>query len=1164
MKYTPQQEQAITTRSVSVALAAGAGCGKTFVLTQRFVAQLVEDPSEETLAGLMAITFTDRAAREMRDRIRETVRQQLAGCSEEEAGAWEIILRELESARIQTVHSFCTATLRSHATELGMDPDFAVLDEPTASAMLNQAVQTVLEQQLRENNEQASELVLRYGLEGVQQLLRSFAKQRFRYREAAQIAEDDKSLINFWLDHFHHECLPKRIKHFADSAAVQEVKQLLREDIELPEVMQQRRAVIIHLFDILDETGMLNAEQLTEMNAHAKIQGGGSKKKWETEELYETVGSALKQLRDSIKKLLEAVEFDNAGAELGAKFGLQLLRLSELVIEEFQEQKQQRAALDFDDLILMMRDLLEQHPAVTKQLQQTTQFLMLDEFQDTDPVQTQIVKSVCGDRLTTGGLFLVGDVKQSIYRFRRADPTVFQQLRRQIPEAGRLSLTQNFRSQQEILDFVNFLFGPEMGDDYDDLHAFETKRYLPKAKTEFLWSNAEDLAGSNVDVKRKVEAEWIASRISQLLDAPTPCIRCKNSQSKETELRRVEPGDIVILFRAFSNLAVYEDALRKSGVDYYVVGGRAFFAQQEIYDFVNLCKFLDDDTDEVSLAGILRSPLFSWSDDCLMLMKRSHETLLQSILADEFPAALPENQLAPVANARRVLRRLLMMRTESGIGQLLRHAVHETAYDAALLCEFLGERKVANLQKLIEMADDFDRIGLLGLSEFADRLLESISEEAREELAATHPETGNVVRLMTVHQSKGLEFPIVVVADVNRSQNSNTDRAVLSPQLGPLLSLPTIKGEKNENPAMRMYRFYENCADEQEAIRLFYVATTRAADRLILSAFWNPDEKIAGAWMKLLNKRFHLETGLPKGDSLLGQSHNPGFEREHIPEIEVIASKPEKRANVSKKRTVRLSDWSKLLEKSTPISPPEIALPLLINSAVRERFSVSELEATDEELQEKPAPTKRPRSKKGDSLSLVEAGLLGDLVHAAAEKIDPAQPDDPETMLLQLCSQFEKEIPEKLQKMALARVKLFLNSPILAELEQAKNVFRETEFLLRFENHLEHPALIAGTVDCLLQDNQNQWHLIDYKTGTLAESPAQVMEKYGLQMSLYAMAIKELTSDYPKSIRIVQLAETDRIVELDLTSEVLSQFQARIAAAISYLNSDDSLHCLQQ
>ncbi len=1155
MKYTPQQEKAITTRAVSVALAAGAGCGKTFVLTQRFVAQLIDNPSEQTLDGLMAITFTDRAAREMRDRIRQAVRQQLARCSEQEAEAWEAILRELESARIQTVHSFCTATLRSHATELGMDPDFAVLDEPTTSALLTQVVQTVLEQQLRKKNQQAAELVLRYGLEGVQQLLRSLATQRFRYREAAQIAQDEKSLINFWLDHFQNHFLPKRFKHFADSDSVRQIKQLLAENITLPETMQQRFAVLAQSFRLLDEQGTLSLQQVAEMSDHAKIQGGGSKKLWESEELYETVRDTLKQLRDSIKKLQEAVEFDQAGAELGAKYGLQLLRLAELVIEEFQLQKKQRAALDYDDLILMMRDLLEQYPAVAKQLQQSTHFLMLDEFQDTDPVQTQIVKSICGERLTTGGLFLVGDVKQSIYRFRRADPSVFQQLRLQIPEQGRLALTQNFRSQQEILDFVNFLFGPEMGDDYDDLHAFDTRRYPPKAKTEFLWASDEELGQITVDDKRKVEAKSIATRISQLLDDPTPCIRNKNPQTGETELRSVQPGDIVILLRAFSNLALYEDALRKAGVDYYVVGGRAFFAQQEIYDFVNLCRFLDDDTDEVSLAGILRSPLFSWSDDCLMLMRRAHETLLHSILADEIPAALPRDQHAPVANARRVLNQLLLMRNELGIGQLLRYAVQETAYDAALLSEFLGERKVANLQKLIEMADDFDRIGLLGLSEFADRLLESISEQAREELAATHPETGNVVRLMTVHQSKGLEFPVVIVADINRETASQTERAVLSPQLGPLLSPPIIKGEKRDNPAMQFYRFYENCADEQESIRLFYVATTRAADRLILSAYWNTDEKIKGTWLKLLNKRFHLETGLPRGDSLLGQSHNAGLERDRIPEIEVIDNISQKKATISGKRTVRLSDWYHHLEKAKPVAPPAIARPLPVQTTLRNRFSVSELEATDEELQSQSAPAAHSQSGKNSSLTLSEAGLLGDLVHAAAEKIDPQQPGDSEKIILQVCSQFEKEIPEKLQQMAVARLQHLLNSPVLAELKNAKRLFRETEFLLRFEYRSDHSVLIAGTVDCLLQDEQNQWHLIDYKTGTLAESTDQVMEKYGLQMTLYAMAIKELTSDFPKSIRIMQLAQTSRLVELDLRPEIFKQFQQRITAAIVSLQA---------
>ncbi|MBL4886109.1 MAG: PD-(D/E)XK nuclease family protein, partial [Planctomycetaceae bacterium] len=727
----------------------------------------------------------------------------------------------------------------------------------------------------------------------------------------------------------------------------------------------------------------------------------------------------------------------------------------------------------------------------------------------------------------------------------------------------------NFRSQQEILDFVNFLFGPEMGDDYDDLHAFDIGPYPPKRKTEFLWSSDEEALGDNVEQTRKIEADWIAKRISQLLSDPTPRIRQKNQQTGESELRPVQPGDIVILFRAFSNLGVYEEALRKTGAEYYVVGGRAFFAQQEIYDFVNLCKFLDDDTDEVSLAGILRSPMFSWTDDCLMLMRRTYETLAQSILSDEIPVELPEHQQTPVANARRVLNQLLAMRAELGIGQLLRYAVSETAYDASLLCEFLGERKVANLQKLIEMGDEFDRVGLLGLTEFADRLLESISEEAREELAATHPETGNVVRLMTVHQSKGLEFPVVIVADVNRSLTSNTDRSVLSPVLGPLVTLPMIRGEKAENPAMRMYRFYENSADEQEAIRLFYVATTRAADHLILSAPWTGDTKMSGPWMKLLNQRFHLETGLPKGDSLLGQSQRPGVERNRIPDIDVVTKRPEASGSVSRKRSVRLSDWMNHLEKTTSEAPAKIALPFQRECAARVRFSVSEIEATDESLcliagdaingEDTISSTAQTETTQGKSLPLAQAELLGDLLHAAVEEMNPQQPGDASQMIIALSKRFDKEVSEKLQQTAITRLDHFMNSSVLQELANAKQLYREAEFMLRFDSgSLESSAIIAGTVDCLVQDSEDRWGLIDYKTGALPTSAEGVIAKYGLQMTLYALAIKELTSEFPRSIRIVQLSETPRVVDLDLTPLHIEAFTKRITTAISHLRSGNN------
>jgi ATP-dependent helicase/nuclease subunit A len=920
MKYTPQQSAAIQTRDVSIALAAGAGCGKTFVLTQRFVAELLDDPRPETLAGMMAITFTDRAAREMRDRIREAVRAVIVECDEASLPVWQEILRDLETARIQTIHSFCATTLRAFATELGLDPDFGVLDEPTALAIRNDVVQSELIRLLQQQDEATCEMVLRFGIEGVVARLHELLAQRFDLRETAALATDTTTLIEHWSAYHRDQFLPLRFAELASHWAAAELPQLLNGVKTTSKKMEPRIPILLTHLETLSQQQTLSPTELQELRNNATVQYV-TPKHWPDPDLHDRVRDCCQALRKQIDGMLKLVQLDPTLLARSAHFGVMTLQMTQSVAAAYDRAKAERAVLDFDDLLLGVSELLDTHTEVRSQLQRSIRFLLLDEFQDTDPVQSRMVESLCGERLTTGGLFLVGDVKQSIYRFRRADPNVFRQLRGRIPQSGQLALTKNFRSQQEILDFVNFLFGPAMPDEYDALEAFGTERYPPEQKTEFLLSHSDQDEQLTVDEKRAVEANWIAGRITELLSDGVPRIRQKNADSGQMSLRPTEPGDIVILFRAMSNLALYENALRKAGVDYYVVGGRAFFAQQEIYDLVNLCRYLDDDTDEVALLGVLRSPLFGCSDDTVMLLANQNGGLSSAIISDQVPGGLKPEQTGAVQRARTVLQQLLTISGQIGIGPLLRFAVEQTAYDAALLTEFLGERKVANLHKLLGMADQFDQIGLLGLAEFADRLLESVNEEAKEELAATHPESGNVVRLMTVHQSKGLEFPVVFVADVNRKQNASSESAVLSPQLGPLLSLPKVAGVSDDNPALQMHRSQEQLEDEAEAIRLFYVATTRAADHLVISSYWTPDEKLTGAAMKLLDERFDLQTGLPAGDAILGQSHNAGVNWQQIPQIHVITSPPKIPVRDRTARKTQLAEWPERLAQAEPIAP---------------------------------------------------------------------------------------------------------------------------------------------------------------------------------------------------------------------------------------------------
>ncbi|WP_237226708.1 UvrD-helicase domain-containing protein [Rubinisphaera sp. JC750] len=1157
MPYTPQQAQAIQTRDVSIALAAGAGCGKTFVLTQRFVTELLQQPSAETLSGLMAITFTDRAAREMRDRIREAVRDQLLTCEDADQPAWQEILQNLETARVQTIHAFCGATLRTHATELGLDPDFGMLDEPTAAAMRNQVIQSELSRLLRERNADLQELILRYGLEGTMSRLQSLVLQRFQLAEARQVAADEAELEAHWREYHQQVFLPERMRSLSQESDAPLLFSLLRENECTAPKMSERRIVLLGLLEELERTGTLSREQLEDLKDNAKIQGA-RENHWPDPEVHHQVKEACERLRKEVGALIDVLTLDEEAVRLAARYGMQALRITESVVAAYEQAKQDRAMLDFDDLLLNLRDLLQNRPAAKEQLQKSTKFLLLDEFQDTDPVQSEIVRAICGDRLTSGGLFLVGDVKQSIYRFRRADPTVFRQLRSEIPQKGQLSLTNNFRSQQGVLDFVNFLFGPAMGEEYDALEAFDQTDYPPAEKTEFLFANDPELTKPSAGEARVVEAEWIAARIEELLSDPTPRVRKRDKATGEVTLRRVEPGDITVLFRAFSNLGLYEDALRKRHLDYYVVAGRAFFAQQEVFDMVNLCRYLDDDTDETALVGVLRSPLFGWNDDTIMQMGRHFGEFSPALLSDEMPAGVTKDQASAVKSARRVLRELLGRRLSSGIGPLLRFAVEQTAYDAALMTEFLGERKVANLRKLLDMADDFDQVGFLGMSEFADRLLESISEEAKEELAATHPESGNVVRLMTVHQSKGLEFPVVFVADVNRPSRNNTDTAVLSPVLGPLLGLPRGAETEQKNPGMMMHSHAEGLEDQAESIRLFYVATTRAADLLILSAYFDEETKASGSWMKLLQERFDLQTGLPHGDQLLGQTQQAGIERDRIPRIAVRSEIPQVAKPKKVPRKLKLADWDDVLATTEPVAPPAIALPLEPDRAYRERFSVSELESVDSSFHGSKVTSGSTANEASAAVRLREAELLGNLLHAALEQFDPElPPDNLSEFIERLATGFSDYIAPDLRETAVSRFRELLDSDFILELKTAGRLYRETEFLLRWSRpEIGRPAFIAGTVDCLLQDSEGAWHLIDYKTGNLPAEPSAVVDKFGLQMTLYAKAIEQLTGNPPRSIRIVQVNENPRTVKIDLTAERIRDFEAAIDQAIVFLRSN--------
>ena len=542
---------------------------------------------------------------------------------------------------------------------------------------------------------------------------------------------------------------------------------------------------------------------------------------------------------------------------------------------------------------------------------------------------------------------------------------------------------------------------------------------------------------------------------------------------------------------------------RRRGIEYYLVGGRAFFAQQEVYDVVNLCAFLNDPEDAIALVGVLRSPFFSLSDDTLVALAGFERPLRES-LREPPPPDLPEGQKEQVRLAARLLDELLRKKDRLPLAQLLELAVERTGYDASQLHEFLGRRKVANLRKLIDMARQFDRSGRGTLSDFAQRLRDSISEETVEELAATHPEISNVVRLMTIHQAKGLEFPVVIVADMDRPSRGPEGKAIYHREFGPLLPPPVAGLEEPRHLALEMNRYIEKREDEAESLRVLYVALTRAADYLILSSGLDAKGRPHSLWMKHLAAHFDLQTGLPKGDPYLGTTLKKKGATAAIPEIHVHHSAPDlAKVSSRKSKTAPLSEFREIVEEGESGSLPPLMRPLPAARTATPRFSVSAIEQADSlsHGSASPWPDFVDPLDEEERRDRDDPTLLGTLVHNVIDRLpwtlrkkggSPSERPDAAEIAGIVNAALRGLPPSDSRNIsaeaAVRRVQAFVESDLWSELAGAQRWFREIDFLLpwplssAFETE---QAIISGQIDCLVQTAQGTWKIIDYKTGRI-------------------------------------------------------------------------------
>ena len=825
LTLTPEQHRAVHTDGQDILVQAGAGSGKTRVLVERYIRLLREG---HTVYDLVAITFTEKAAREMRDRVRralEELRRQ-----EPHNPRWRDLYLQLADARIGTIHAFCARLLREYAAEAELDPDFEILDEIDSDIVLEEVVENAAIALAETDHETAFTLFDIYDPFQVQRTLKTLLRQPDTLDALQRTAETLPP------DDLPADVL-RRLDTHPDYTKLKTALANLRQALDLgppdDKLYNKVRELVEHAEAA--ETALADTDLdalITALRGCATLKFGnyGKKEAWQQAGLDKNdVRHSMQMLKDAAEALCETLLAAEEARLLRA-----WARAARLARDMFTAEKRTRPALDFDDLEIEAARLLTK-PDVADDVRAHIAHILVDEFQDTNTRQLAIVQALRGAP-NQGRLFVVGDAKQSIYAFRNADVRAFLALADEITTHGGLTieLNRSFRTHKALVERFNALFAPLFDDENAEQVPFQpldAHRPTPAAgKPPFVRCIAFDKP-RNIDITtvRRQEAETIAARIACIVREAWPVGR---------EPHPATYGDIAILFRATSDIALYEDALKNAGIPFLTIAGRGFFDRREVRDLLSLLRAVEDPHDAFSILAALRSPLFGVSDAALFHLRLDEQGQPRApfaLLSDEDAfAALLERLSASdrdhLRHARDVLMRLRHLSGRVTLFELIREALDATDYLATLSLLPDGERQRSNVEKLVA----FVRTRRLTSLRRFNRTIEDLNtRDVREGEAVLEAE--NAVRLMTIHAAKGLEFPIVFLADAGRSTNPRYPQIVSDgEQVGVAWTHP-LTGEKLEGPRFQAIRERLKQREEAESMRLLYVALTRAEEYVFIT-----------------------------------------------------------------------------------------------------------------------------------------------------------------------------------------------------------------------------------------------------------------------------------------------------------------------------------------
>lgn len=1049
-----EQEPAVLAHGCDVVVTAGAGAGKTRTLVGRYLALLETGVSPRRIA---AITFTRKAAREMRNRVRAELDSHVRRLPPGTAAAqrWEQIQTSLDAARIGTIHELCSQILRTHPAEAGLDPRFRMLEEGNMAWLQNEAVTDCLAWAVDQPH--LHPLFREIGASKLRGLLAALLRRA--ESGSLQLAAPEQQLQE-WEARLQRAQAESAAAFLADAdVAAARAELAACTPLTADDYLAAQRAAVLAAFAATGSDGW----QALSAIADVKLSGGRQNAWAGGKEEKQRVSDCLKTLRARWQQgpgLLPAVCHE--GDRLLAALQAPLAAAAAQAEAFYRARKAEWEALDFDDLERLALELLRGDAGVRSYWQQQLDALLVDEYQDTNDRQRQIINLLSG---RPGALFIVGDGKQSIYRFRGADVSVFREEQQRIAAAGGKAqeLSTSYRPHEALLQTLNELLPavmePAVAADEPWRVPFAPLRHVRQKPAFALQSPyvAVDLAVGNKEDALPRAAAACAARIESL-----------RAQHEELRYR-----DIAILCRASGSFAAYEDALESRGIPYQTIAGRGFYDRPEIRDLLNALQALLHPTDDLALYGFLRSPVIGFDDAALYhLRRRQLDAGLPSLWL-----ALQADESAQGRRAVALVDRLHRSAGRTAAAAILQRLLEETDYLAAL--QQAGEGRAArNVAKLLA---DAQQSGLAQLDDFLTTVRDVEQKVRSSEARAT---VDDAVQIMSVHQAKGLEFPVVIIGDVNYEGRRGGSELLVQPELGFLFKV----GDGPEPAILTLARQAEQAQEQAESDRIFYVAATRARDML------------------LLNGNVGVSSGRPSPRGWLKQLFPAlGLDEAGSWEPEAVLAAPAERLPAVA-CTLYGEGFTLPPAPAPPPAPPPAPVdwqPALLAPVAQ---PTSRAQAERPPLWRLAPVTERPRAP---------AWAVGGLVHEALSAWRfPAAADDAAFHRWAAARARSLGIADAPRQEDAARhvARLLLRlvrHPLYARLDKACR-FGELPFVYEDDDGLH-----TGAIDLLFED-ESGWHIIEFKSDRVADIARYAARpQYEAQLRRYARAVERLLGLQP-------------------------------------------------